>query len=90
MPRNELRDNLTRIAIDIANYVADQDAAYGSSWKRRGGTGAFMVKARKFDRIENQIKDKAYDIFSKKKDEGFLDDVNDLIGYLLLISNELE
>ena len=30
------------------------EKSYGDSWKKRGGIGAFMMLARKWDRIENQ------------------------------------
>lgn len=30
--------------------------SYGNSWKQRGGVGAFMMLARKWDRIENRLK----------------------------------
>ena len=36
---------------DIETLVEKEDD-YGDSWKRRGGIGAFMMLARKWDRIE--------------------------------------
>lgn len=39
--------------IDVLHKAA---ASYGDSWKSRGGVGAFMMLARKWDRIENQLK----------------------------------
>lgn len=55
---------IKRTDLDHMNFlqsVADEDVAhlnekektYGGSWKRRGGVGAFMMLARKWDRIEN-------------------------------------
>ena len=38
---------------DILSLI-ESEKSYGDSWKRRGGTGAFMMLARKFDRIEQQ------------------------------------
>ena len=35
---------------------------YGDSWKQRG-VGAFMMLARKWDRIENQVKGFKWDVF---------------------------
>jgi hypothetical protein len=43
--------------------VADEDVkglekaqkSYGNSWKKRGGVGAFMMLARKWDRLENAL-----------------------------------
>lgn len=53
---------------DFLNHireVTDEDtkglrvafAQYGPSWKQRGGVGAFMMLARKWDRIENRLKE---------------------------------
>lgn len=39
---------------DVATLVV-KDAEYGSSWKKRGGVGAFMMLARKWDRLETQM-----------------------------------
>lgn len=78
-------------AYRIAEMVADKDKQYGSSWRKRGGPGAFMVIARKWDRIEQacQRADNQYDIFScfasEGRTEGIGDDVIDLIGYLLVL-----
>jgi hypothetical protein len=67
------------------------EKSYGISWKKRGGVGAFMMLARKWDRIENQVKNHGWDIFATvKKDtrpEGILDDIRDLRRYLLLVDD---
>lgn len=39
---------------DVAT-IKKKDAEYGASWKKRGGTGAFMMLARKWDRLENGL-----------------------------------
>ena len=66
---------------------AEQD--YGDSWRKRGGVGAYMMLARKWARIENQVVEKGWDIFkSIEQDirpEGILDDIKDLRRYLLLV-----
>ena len=66
---------------------AEED--YGDSWRKRGGIGAFMMLARKWDRIEKQVVEKGWDIFkSIEQDirpEGILDDIKDLRRYLLLV-----
>ena len=66
---------------------AEQD--YGDSWRKRGGIGAFMMLARKWDRIEKQTFDYTYDIFlaleEDKRPEGLIDDIKDLRRYLLLV-----
>lgn len=72
-------------------HVAEQ--SYGDSWKQRGGVGAFMMLARKWDRLENQVSGKHYDIFQAAQDderpEGIIDDIRDLRRYLLLVEAEL-
>ena len=66
---------------------AEQD--YGDSWRKRGGVGACMMLARKWDRIEKQVHDYTYDIFlaleEDKRPEGLIDDIKDLRRYLLLV-----
>lgn len=66
---------------------------YGPSWKQRGGIGAFMMMARKWDRIENQVKRKGYDIFEcvmeNPLESGILDDIGDLRRYLFLIEDHV-
>lgn len=78
-------------AVHIVNVVEQKDKDYGSSWKKRGGAGAFMVMARKWDRIENLVQKDKWDIFDAlMKDRGGIrDDVQDLIGYLHLILDEI-
>jgi len=80
---------------DIETLV-DKEGSYGNSWKRRGGVGAFMMLARKWDRIENCLSDRAderYDIFhammQDMRDDGILDDIRDLRRYLLLVESEV-
>lgn len=67
--------------------------SYGDSWKSRGGVGAFMMLARKWDRIENQVKATGYDVFEAYKQDptadGILDDIQDLRRYLLLVEEEI-
>ncbi len=67
-------------------------ASYGNSWKKRGGVGAFMMLARKWDRLENAVTAKGYDIFKAIEDdqrpEGILDDIRDLRRYLILVESE--
>ena len=85
--------------IDVEKlHKAEQ--SYGNSWKKRGGIGAFMMLARKWDRIENHLSPRrrnktypTYDIFqaltTDDRDEGILDDVRDLRRYLLLVESEV-
>lgn len=69
------------------------ETSYGDSWKRRGGVGAFMMLARKFDRIEHQSEKHGWDIFEAgeafKGEAGLLDDIRDLRRYLLLCEQHI-
>ena len=74
----------------------EKDTEYGSSWKSRGGIGAFMMLARKWDRIEVAMEEEGvfrYDIFERTlldaREEGILDDIGDLRRYLMLVETEL-
>jgi len=54
----------TKTNLDHLQQIADGDVAglkkaqksYGDSWKKRGGVGAFMMLARKWDRLEEALK----------------------------------
>ncbi len=68
---------------------------YGESWCKRGGVGAFMMLARKWDRLENFLSTnhgpsfQRYDILEAiacdKRPEGIIDDIRDLRRYLALV-----
>jgi len=77
------------IAQNDINSLIESEKSYGDSWKRRGGAGAFMMLARKWDRIENQVSKDGYDIFKTINNDpsssGILDDIRDLRRYLLLV-----
>jgi hypothetical protein len=80
------------IATEIVRLLEEKGKFYGDSWRKRGGPGAFMVMARKWDRIENICGPQGYDIFKALNADsgGVRDDVKDLIGYLLLILEATE
>lgn len=87
--------------LNIVQNLANEDfvklcraqESYGNSWKRRGGVGAFMMLARKWDRIENQVGKMKYDVFATIADDpsgtGIIDDIRDLRRYLLLVEAEM-
>ncbi|UQS95125.1 nucleotide modification [Pseudanabaena phage Pam3] len=52
---------LDEVARDDVRAVEIAEQAYGSSWKKRGGVGAFMMLSRKWDRIENALRPHADD-----------------------------
>ena len=80
------------IAAKIVETLYDKERTYRGSWQNRGGVGAFMMLARKMDRIEAQSKAQGYDIFKAVEvdggKEGVIDDIDGLIGYLLLVRAE--
>lgn len=49
-------EHLEVIASEDAAGLRTAYASYGDSWKRRGGVGAFMMMARKWDRLENRVR----------------------------------
>ena len=75
----------------IALHEAEK--SYADSWKKRGGVGAMMMLARKWDRIENQVQKEGYDVFSAilndASSDGIMDDIRDLRRYLLLVEAEM-
>lgn len=86
----------------LIQAIADNDVVvlkakgkhYGNSWKKRGGVGAFMMLARKWDRIENMVEAGGYDSFKVARDtidseEGLLETIADLRRYLLLVEAEV-
>ena len=87
--------------IDYVGEIADRDvktlirkdAEYGGSWLKRGGVGAAMMAARKWDRLEEQLKKHHWDIIAAavedRRPEGILDDLRDLRCYLFLIEGEV-
>lgn len=86
------REHIETIAMEDAKLVAQKDAEYGASWKKRGGVGAFMVMSRKIDRLEEQCRRHGYDIFKAIRDdstgESLVDTIRDLRCYLDLIEAE--
>ena len=74
--------------LDVSK-LEQAERSYGDSWRKRGGIGAFMMLARKWDRIENQVTKDGYDtyesIYNDPSDTGILDDIRDLRRYLLLV-----
>lgn len=85
--------SLANIAQSDVDTLNEKDKAYAGSWKKRGGTGAFMMLARKWDRIENAVINKEWDIFTvaiaDERPEGILDDIKDLRCYLLLVEQHV-
>lgn len=85
------------VAEDDVNHLIEKEKSYGDSWKKRGGIGAFMVFARKWDRIENMLSKFGpfYDIFAHISsnptgaDSTVLAELRDLRRYLMLVEAEM-
>lgn len=85
-------DELEAIAKTDVEELRRKEKTYQGSWKKRGGTGAFMMLARKWDRIETISEQDRYDIFSiidheglDGKDGELIAEVRDLRRYLMLV-----
>jgi hypothetical protein len=83
------RTNFEDIVGDDVTELEEAHKHYGISWRKRGGVGAFMMLARKWDRLENKVVEFNWDIFiameDDQREEGILDDIRDLRRYLLLV-----
>ena len=72
-----------------------KEQTYQGSWKKRGGVGAFMMLARKWDRLENMCERTGWDIFkavgtdTKAEDGTALAEIRDMRRYLALIEAEI-
>lgn len=83
---------IAEIALKDCDVLVEKEKSYGDSWKSRGGVGAFMMLARKWDRIEHQCKEKGYNMFEAVDmldEQGLLDDIGDLRRYLLLVEQHV-
>lgn len=81
--------NLARTLEFDYDKLIERDIEYNASWKKRGGVGAFMMLARKWDRLEPMVA--KYDgnlvaMLHAKPDR--VDDVEDLRRYLELVESE--
>lgn len=78
------------LAVNDVKVLEVKGQSYGRSWVKRGGVGAFMMLARKWDRIENITQEYSYNILNALRSEGdsLLDDIADLRRYLLLVESE--
>jgi phage major head subunit gpT-like protein len=84
-------DKIQELADNDVQMLREKNKKYGESWKRRGGVGAFMMLARKWDRIEVAASEKGWDIFKafeEKGGESLQDTIADLRAYLLLVEEE--
>ena len=86
-------NNIVGLANQDVEGLHNSEQSYGDSWKQRGGIGAFMMLARKWDRLEKQVIEHNYDVFlaiaDDMREEGILDDIRDLRRYLFLVEAEV-
>jgi hypothetical protein len=86
-------NNVLGLANQDVEGLHESEQSYGDSWKQRGGVGAFMMLARKWDRLEKQVIEYNYDVFQAAaedmREEGILDDISDLRRYLFLVEAEV-
>lgn len=86
-------NNVLGLANQDVEGLHESEQSYGDSWKQRGGVGAFMMLARKWDRLEKQVTEYNYDVFQAAaedmREEGILDDISDLRRYLFLVEAEV-
>lgn len=89
---NEHLKHLEGIAAKDAQGLQRAHRHYGNSWKKRGGVSAFMMIARKWDRLEKYCEEHGYDIFKAMNEddrsEGIIDDIRDIRRYFMLIEAE--
>jgi hypothetical protein len=80
------------VAKNIIETLFKKEEHYAGSWQKRGGIGAFMMMCRKWDRIEKIASENHYDIFTvlEENKADTVDDVDDLIGYLLMIRGKTD
>lgn len=64
------KQQLQEVANKDVETLVVKDAEYGSSWKKRGGIGAFMMLARKWDRLETQM---TVDVRDATKENWYID-----------------
>jgi hypothetical protein len=91
--RSKTISTVQELSIEDPDELHKAEQSYGDSWKKRGGIGAFMMAARKWDRLEKQVENHNYDVFAAmeadQREEGILDDIRDLRRYLFLIDAEM-
>lgn len=104
MPTSDM-DHMTHlraVADEDIRHLEEKERTYRGSWKKRGGVGAFMMLARKWDRLEGMMEkpheyQPRYDILAAmeyEKDFGgddgtVLAEIRDLRRYLLLVEAEM-
>ena len=98
MTESYTEKTLQQIVMNDVTEVWKKDVSYAQSWKKRGGVGAFMMLARKWDRLETMVErcDTKWDVFRSIISSGGsiedgmpLAEIRDLRRYLLLVEAEM-
>lgn len=88
MPEQYIK-HLRAILANDQRVLEEKDEQYGGSWCARGGTGAYFVAVRKWDRMENWLKHHHWDVFAAmradNRPESFIEDLRDYRRYLVLM-----
>jgi len=88
MPKSYISEIPTIIERDYT-FILKRDQEYHASWLKRGGVGAFMMLARKWDRFSPMViefNNDPVDMLLARPDR--VDDVQDLRHYLALVNAE--
>lgn len=64
-----LKQQLLDLFANDAHFISERDAHYESSWKKRGGVGAFMTIVRPWDRFHAIAERGGWDVFKIIQDE---------------------
>lgn len=92
---------LEQVAAQDLATLQQKESTYKGSWRKRGGIGAFMMLARKWDRLENMLDAQTpqFDIFKGLQhqddmgetgnDGSLLAEIRDLRRYLMLVEANL-
>ena len=99
-PLFQYHRNLNGVVSKDVEYVVKKDTQYRSSWKKRGGVGAFFTIVRPWDRLESIAGQSGYDLLGALEKEASSDHlegvdgtliacVRDIRRYLLLVEAEL-
>lgn len=88
--------HLSSIAQNDINVLFEKEKGYKGSWKKRGGIGAFMMLARKWDRMEVFLDTDEFHweifkaLWEDTRTETILEDIADLRRYLALVEAEFK
>jgi hypothetical protein len=78
-------EELEAIGVEDAAGLRAAAKSYGNSWKSRGGVGAFMMLARKWDRLENRLSRPAGTLNRSRESKPSIDyGAYDIFGHIMM------